>query len=255
MAKCFVIQPFDDGNKYDKRYDDVFEPAIRAAQLKPYRVDRDPSVGTPIDDIERGIKESVACLAEISTDNPNVWYELGFAFAHNRLVVLVCSDERRGPFPFDIQHRKVIKYSTESPSDFKNVESAIAEQLRARLKKRKSIDRPSVTAIPDFEDLDRHELKGLVIVAADIGRTISVYDFYEDMEKADFHPILATLARHELKRRGLLEEDEEYDDNGNSFDVLRLTNDGMAWLIANKRQFTVRTAESDQPEPDDDLPF
>jgi hypothetical protein len=27
MARCFVIQPFDKGT-FDKRYDDVFEPAI-----------------------------------------------------------------------------------------------------------------------------------------------------------------------------------------------------------------------------------
>ena len=36
MPRCFMIQPFD-GGQYDKRYEDVFEPAIRAAGLEPYR--------------------------------------------------------------------------------------------------------------------------------------------------------------------------------------------------------------------------
>jgi hypothetical protein len=70
MSKCFVMQPFDAG-VFDKRFDDVFSPAILEAGLEPYRVDRDPAVNIPIDDIEAGIRKSEICLAEITTDNPN----------------------------------------------------------------------------------------------------------------------------------------------------------------------------------------
>ncbi len=63
MPRCFVIQPFDDNGPYDKRYKDVLEPAITDAELEPYRVDEDPSVAVPIDDIERGIRDSEICLA------------------------------------------------------------------------------------------------------------------------------------------------------------------------------------------------
>ena len=63
MNSCFVMQPFD-GGVFDKRYDDVFSPAIDDAGLKPYRVDRDPSVSIPIDEIESGIRRSELCLAE-----------------------------------------------------------------------------------------------------------------------------------------------------------------------------------------------
>ena len=77
MTRCFVIQPFDSG-KFDKRYDDVYAPAIVDAGIEPYRVDKDPGVDVPIDAIEQGIRDSLVCLADITTDNPNVWYELGF---------------------------------------------------------------------------------------------------------------------------------------------------------------------------------
>src|SRR5580698_6596110 len=93
MPTCFVIQPFD-ADKFDKRFEEVFSPAIQAAGLDPYRVDRDPSVDVPIDAIESGIRGAAVCLADITTDNPNVWYELGFAFAAGRPVVMVCSQER-----------------------------------------------------------------------------------------------------------------------------------------------------------------
>jgi hypothetical protein len=57
MPKCFVIQPFDEG-KYDDRYEDIVDPAIKDAGFNPYRVDRDPAVSIPIESIEKGIKES-----------------------------------------------------------------------------------------------------------------------------------------------------------------------------------------------------
>jgi hypothetical protein len=99
MATCFVIQPFDKG-KYDKRYEGVFEPAIRAAGLDAYRVDHDPSVEVPIAAIEEGIKSASICLAEISEDNANVWFELGYALALGRPVVMVCSNDRQR-YPFE----------------------------------------------------------------------------------------------------------------------------------------------------------
>ena len=85
MDKCFVIQPFDK-DKFDKRFEDIFKPAIIKADLEPYRIDQDLTVRIPIEEIEKGIKESAICFAEITTDNPNVWYELGFAFASEKTL-------------------------------------------------------------------------------------------------------------------------------------------------------------------------
>jgi hypothetical protein len=135
MPTCFVIQPFDSG-KFDKRFDDVYVPAIEAAGLEAYRVDRDPGVEVPIEAIEEGIRNAAVCLADISTDNPNVWYELGFAFATGRPVVMVCSNERTSAkYPFDIQHRTVINYKPESSSDFDSLKAALRERIKAMLNK------------------------------------------------------------------------------------------------------------------------
>jgi hypothetical protein len=120
MPTCFVMQPFDDG-PFDRRYTDVIDPAIRAAGLEPYRVDKDPTVSIPIQDIEQGIRDSALCLADITLDNPNVWFELGFAIATGKEVVLICSNDRTTRFPFDVQHRTIIKYTTASTSDFEKL--------------------------------------------------------------------------------------------------------------------------------------
>ena len=134
MGTCFVMQPFD-GDVYDKRYEDVFAPGIREAGLEPYRVDRDPGVSVPIDNIESGIRNAQICFAEITTDNPNVWFELGFAIAASREVALVCSEKRTSYFPFDVQHRNIIKYRTGAPQDFAELQRKITERITALLKK------------------------------------------------------------------------------------------------------------------------
>ena len=93
MARCFVIQPFDSG-PYDKRYKSVLLPAIKDADLEAYRVDEDRSSSILIDDIEQNIRSSEICLADITLDNANIWYEVGFAFANNKNVVMICAKPR-----------------------------------------------------------------------------------------------------------------------------------------------------------------
>lgn len=139
---CFVIQPFDSG-KYDKRFKDVYGPAIEAAGLTPYRVDQDPSVQIPIESIEEGIRRASVCLADITTDNPNVWYELGYAFAMGRPVIMVCSQEREGrKYPFDIQHRTVLNYQTDSMSDFEKLREQLTERFTTRREETESTNEP-----------------------------------------------------------------------------------------------------------------
>lgn len=121
MPRCFVIQSFDKG-AYHKRYRDVLAPAIEQAGFEPYRVDEDPGSTVVIEDIEKGIRESAVCLADITLDNPNIWYEVGFALANGKPVVLICKDPRPSAFPFDIQHRQVIQYSVDSPRDFTDLQ-------------------------------------------------------------------------------------------------------------------------------------
>lgn len=129
---CFVIQPFDNGGQYDKRYTDDIEPAIRAAGFEPYRVDHDPQTTVLIVWITQNIKSADACLVEISEDNPNVWLELGFAMAVGCPMVLICSDKRQ-TFPFDIQHHHIIRYKTESSSDLVQIRKEITNRLKAIL--------------------------------------------------------------------------------------------------------------------------
>jgi hypothetical protein len=132
MPRCVVIQPFDNG-EFDHRYDDVLVPAIEAAKLEPYRVDRDPAAVVPIDTIEDSIRNADICLADISEKNPNVWYEVGYALASGKEVVLICKEG--SDFPFDVRHRSIIRYTTGSTRNLVKLETEISAQLQVRGKR------------------------------------------------------------------------------------------------------------------------
>jgi hypothetical protein len=162
---CFVMQEFDKG-RYDRLYDEIFEPAINGANLKPYRVDKDPAASIPIETIAEQITASVACFAELSEDNPNVWFELGFALAKDKPLCLVCSTAR-AKFPFDVQHRQIIRYPDNPvPSDFAKLKQRITARLVSVVAENESrcqnaqIAR-SMSIAPGNDGLQPHELLAL----------------------------------------------------------------------------------------------
>jgi hypothetical protein len=257
MDRCFVIQPFDKG-RYDKRYEDVFAPAIKDAELEPYRVDRDPGVSIPIDEIKAGIEGSQVCLVEISTDNPNVWFELGFAIARQREVVLVCSEERTTHFPFDVQHHAVIQYSTESPRDFKKLRTQITAKLKAVLKKREQLDQLNkVTSVSKIEGLEQYEIGALVSVAqlgGDPETGVSNWLVRQDMENAGFTKLAATMGLRALVEKQMLETSKDTDQNGEPFTRYHLVTRGLSWLFENKDKLTLKKDQTED-QSDEDIPF
>lgn len=265
MATCFVIQPFDSG-KFDKRYDDVYEPAIRAAGLEPYRVDRDPGVVVAIEAIEDGIKNAAACLADITEDNPNVWYELGFAFASGRPVVMVCSNERTSAkFPFDIQHRTIILYRPEAPSDFAGLQSDITKKIHALLSKKEVLRQLSeAEQVAPTHGVGSSELIVLANLAGDSGFAdsgIPAYNLRNDSERAGLTGIGFSLALRRLVTKQYAEVYDDSDFNGNDYKVVRLTDKGWNFIEQNETLFVLRKPEGGgklRPsfdDMDDKIPF
>jgi len=268
MSTCFVMQPFD-GSTFDQRYEEVFAPAVHAAGLVPYRVDQDPKVSIPIQEIESGIRKASICLAEITLDNPNVWFELGFAIACGKEVVLVCSDARSTRFPFDVQHRTIIRYTTGSPSDFDRLKRGITEKIQGYLEKARTLESISeVAPLASKQDgLSHHEIVALAAIAQNIQHEsdhATSWQIKRDMESSGFTPVATTFALKVLTQRGYLEWARYPGDNDEYFGY-QLTEKGWAWVLSNQEKFALRaepraTKPRAKPstgfdEPDDDIPF
>jgi hypothetical protein len=118
----------------DTRFEDTLEHAIRRAGLTPFRGVVDPRVGVVIREIEDGIREARACLADVTQDDPHVWYELGFARACEQPVLLLCS-KGRVKLPFDMQFWHVIEYDAEAEDSGRRLEREITRRLKALLKR------------------------------------------------------------------------------------------------------------------------
>lgn len=261
MDNCFVIQPFDN-NKFDKRYKDIFAPAINNAGLKPYRIDQDLSVRVPIEDIEKGISDSVICFAEITTDNPNVWYELGFAIASGKDVILVCSDERTGDFPFDIRHRQIINYKTGSTSDFNSLGETITNKIKAFQQSDNKIKKLNQIPVVPTEGLTSHEVALLILVmqnALTPEDSMAVYNLQSEMGKAGYTDIATSIALRTLVKSDMIETFKDSDYNGNEYFCCRLTNKGESWMLSNQDLFEFRkepnTSTAELFDENADLPF
>lgn len=247
MPTCFVMQPFDGGD-FDKRYAEVFVPAITAAGLEPYRVDQDPKVSIPIQDIENGIRQAQICLAEITLDNPNVWFELGFAIACRKEVVLVCSDARPTRFPFDVQHRTIIQYSTAAPSAFGELQRKITEKIKAYLDKAETLEtvaEVSQLTAPTTEGFMDHEIVTMAAIAQNIQHhddRAAVSQIQRDMEASGYTRVAASVAIKALVRKGFIESGTYRDFDGDERYSYGFTEKGWDWVLENQRRFTLRSA-------------
>ncbi|MDR5728447.1 MAG: hypothetical protein RB191_13550 [Terriglobia bacterium] len=265
MPTCFVIQPFDSG-KFDKRFEQIYKPAILAAGLEPYRVDQDIHVDIPIESIEAGIRAASVCLADLTTDNPNVWYELGFSFAAGTPVAMVCSTEREGKkFPFDIQHRSVIRYSTDAPEDFDVLREKITARVKALLEKGATLQQlAEADQVAPVAGLSQPELTVLAVLAGSVGTPdgeATLFSVQQDSERASLTKLGFALGLRRLSFKNFVQTTEGRDDYGNSFDVLKVTDAGWDWIEANEANFVLRrsaeAARNDDPNAitDDDIPF
>ena len=109
---CFVVMPF--AAPHGSYYEKVYKPAIEKAGLKPVRADAEIfGTGKIMDQVWSGINAAKVLVAEMTTRNPNVFYELGLAHALKKPVVLVSSNE--GDVPFDLKHIRVIYYDVTDP--------------------------------------------------------------------------------------------------------------------------------------------
>ena len=259
MSTCFVIQPFD-ADKFDRRFEEVYSPAIKAAGLDPYRVDRDPAVDVPIDAIESGIRVAAVCLADITTDNPNVWYELGFAFASGRPVVMACSDERTGKkYPLDIQHRTVIEYKAHSPSDFVALQSKITNRIKALITKTDALRVIQASEqVAPVQGLTQPELAVIAAVAGSVilpGEGVAAYSAKADVERSGFTAVGFSVGVQRLLSKTFIELRETTDWNGQPYQEIVITTNGWDWIERNEDKFMLRRPAPEPADDSNDVPF
>ncbi len=105
---CFVLMPFTEewSNRIWRRH---IQPTIESLGLKCRRADDFFLPNVVVDDIFKKVNSALILIADLTGNNPNVFYELGIAHALGRPVILLSQDEHKSPF--NIAHWRQIKYS------------------------------------------------------------------------------------------------------------------------------------------------
>lgn len=103
---AFVLMPFD------KQFDDIYQYGIKQAcselSIVAERVDEQFYSETMLERIYRQIENADFIIADMTGKNPNVFYEVGYAHAKNKLCALIT--QRAEDIPFDLQHHFHIIY-------------------------------------------------------------------------------------------------------------------------------------------------
>jgi len=118
---CFVIIGYGKKTSYangkvrvldlDETYTTLIKPVFDALGIPCYRA-IDKNINGSIDKLMlQEIKDSFIALADISTLNANVMWELGVRHALKpRHTIMICEKEQMGNIPFDINHFIVHQY-------------------------------------------------------------------------------------------------------------------------------------------------
>ncbi|TAJ84765.1 bacterial transcriptional activator domain-containing protein [Reyranella sp.] len=183
--RAFVIMPFGrkklaDGTEIDcdAIYTELLAPAIKAANLTPHRADADWRAGSIHADMFQDLLLAEFVVADLTMDNPNVWYEIGVRHAL-RSGGTVLTYAMRERLPFDLAGQRMHRYTLrDGRLDPDSVErerqgltSAIEATLGAWRGRRAS---PVFQQLPSLQEPDWKTLK--------VGDTNELWEALEDWQ-------------------------------------------------------------------------
>lgn len=135
LKTCFVACPIGDAGSQVRRQSDclleyIIKPSLEGhGYCEPVRVDKSDKPAHITTEIIQNLISSDLVIADLSTLNPNVFYELGIRHAFKKPCILV-SDWKDRP-PFDVAGINTIKYVYDDPNSHSEVITRIRDQLTA----------------------------------------------------------------------------------------------------------------------------
>jgi hypothetical protein len=128
---AFVVMPFS--SPYNELYTDVIKRICKEVDLDVIRADEEVGPGIILADVVRKIVQSKVVIGEISSRNPNVYYEVGYAHALNKPTILIA--QKSTELPFDVSPFRILLYE-DTIHGKENLEDGLRKHLQAVLHER-----------------------------------------------------------------------------------------------------------------------
>lgn len=145
--KCFIMMPISDAEGYDKGhftrvYEHLIKPAVMDAGFEPVRADDTSKANFIVVDILKQILDCDMAICDLSSRNPNVFYELGIRQSFNLKTVLI--KDNKTVMPFDIAGIRTLPYNEslridEVKKDIPNMAKCIKETSESDVKEVNSL--------------------------------------------------------------------------------------------------------------------
>ncbi len=138
IAMPFGTKPGADGKDihFNRIHEELLKPALEAAGCTVFRADEEQRAGDIRTDMFQELLVADLVLADLTLDNPNVWYELGVRHAlRARGVVLVQGPRPTNPFDIytDRKLRYRLKDGAPDPAFVEADKAALTAMARATL--------------------------------------------------------------------------------------------------------------------------
>lgn len=163
LPLCFVLMPF--GRKptigggiidFDAVYEKLIAPAIQGAELEPLRADKETAGGIIHKPMYERLILCKYAVADLTTANANVFYELGLRHAVRRKSTVLLFARDAGQLPFDAGPLRALPYSLGKdgkPGDVVQDRRALEKRLRAA--RDEETDSPIFQLVENFPDVQR----------------------------------------------------------------------------------------------------
>ncbi|HEJ7432715.1 TPA: hypothetical protein ACKETJ_001477 [Staphylococcus aureus] len=131
LKKCFIACPIGtDDSKVRRNSDFLLQSIIKPALESDFEIQRSDLISSTnkiTDEIIDGLTNSELVIVDLSTHNPNVFYELGYRHALERpTITMINKDEN---IPFDVSAYRTIYYS-ELYADVVNAKDQLKETIK-----------------------------------------------------------------------------------------------------------------------------
>lgn len=134
----FVVMPFDP--KLRDVYDLGIKSAADSAGAYAERVDEQHYSGAILERVLNQINKADVIVADMSGKNANVLYEVGYAHALGKSVVMITQDDFKD-LPFDVNHFHHIRYMAEG--GIHRLQADLIPKINAAIKEAVAGRRPS----------------------------------------------------------------------------------------------------------------
>jgi len=147
---CFIISSIgsegsDTRTKSNEKLDFLFKPVLDELNYKCIRADGEDIPGSISRQIIQRLIDSEMVIADISDNNPNVFYELAVRNAVNKPLIVIKSPQQKPPF--DILDTRAIDVDMTVPRIWQKAKEKLKKQIVAAEKDQKQA---SLSILSDF---------------------------------------------------------------------------------------------------------